>query len=72
MDRGEWRAAIHGVAKSRTRVRDGNNKLSKSVFSSLVSGIIRPLLWNLGNINKYVLNVWLIMWLMLRLIVWFT
>ena len=37
MDRGAWRATLHGVAKSRTRLKWGNNKENKSPLCSSVS-----------------------------------
>ena len=36
MDREAWRAVIHGVAKSRTRLSDWSDLICKAVFNSYV------------------------------------
>ena len=51
MDREAWRAAIHGVAKSRTRLK----RLSSSSSSSIYSELLKSTLYATSKINFFLL-----------------
>ena len=54
MDRGTWRAAVHGVAKSRTRLNDWTelNNRNKDWFMYVKTELIRRIWENLKSLNK--------------------
>ena len=50
MDREDWRAAVHGVAKSRTRLGDGTESLGHQgspifTLSSLVKHVLKKIIF---------------------------
>ena len=63
-DRGAWRAAVHGVTKSRTRLKWLNNNVHIHICMCMTElplytwGIINQLHFNKKLMNEYFLKMW--------------
>uniref|UniRef100_A0A670I4Q4 ribonuclease H n=1 Tax=Podarcis muralis TaxID=64176 RepID=A0A670I4Q4_PODMU len=59
-DRGAWRALVHGVTKSRTRLNNNNNSHAANLLHAYLEGILAYMQWDLvlpGNVHGTAISV---------------